>query len=77
MLMEINFRVFKATSSPFTVIVMEDLRLSGFRMKECSAGLSQGDCERVLEKMAKFHAASVVYYEEVCFSMHNCLSIEF
>lgn len=60
-----TFRVFKATSDPFTVIVMEDLELTGYQMKECNAGLSQQDCENVLEKLAKFHAASVVYYEQV------------
>ncbi|EAT42255.1 AAEL006203-PA, partial [Aedes aegypti] len=59
-----TFRVFKATSDPFTVIVMEDLELTGYQMKECNAGLSQQDCENVLEKLAKFHAASVVYYEQ-------------
>ncbi|XP_062712848.1 uncharacterized protein LOC109422701 [Aedes albopictus] len=63
---EVKFgpRVFKVTSTPFTVIVMEDLKLTGYRMKECNDGLSQQDCETVLKKLAKFHVASVVYHEK-------------
>lgn len=34
-------------------------------MKQRSEGLSLELCEQVLSKVAKFHAASVVYYEQV------------
>ncbi|XP_055633795.1 uncharacterized protein LOC129774121 [Toxorhynchites rutilus septentrionalis] len=56
-------KMLKTSHSPFTVIVMEDLKSSGFHMKDCSRGLCLEDCEQVLAKMAKFHAVSVVYYE--------------
>lgn len=76
MLMKIYFRMFKTTSTPFTVIVMEDLRQSDFCMQVCNIGLNLEDCERVLEKMAKFHAASVVYYEEVCLELLRTVRME-
>uniref|UniRef100_A0A1Q3FML4 Putative ecdysteroid kinase n=1 Tax=Culex tarsalis TaxID=7177 RepID=A0A1Q3FML4_CULTA len=57
-------RVLKTTTAPFTVIVMEDLKSKGFSMKQRSEGLSLELCEQVLCKVAKFHAASVIYYEQ-------------
>ncbi|XP_055543463.1 uncharacterized protein LOC129729009 [Wyeomyia smithii] len=56
--------LFKTTSSPFTVLVLEDLKPLGFHMKDCSVGLDLVECENVLGKLAKFHAASVVYQEQ-------------
>uniref|UniRef100_A0A8D8A003 (northern house mosquito) hypothetical protein n=1 Tax=Culex pipiens TaxID=7175 RepID=A0A8D8A003_CULPI len=58
-------RVLKTVSTPYTVIVMEDLKSKGFSMKQRSEGLSLELCEQVLSKVAKFHAASVVYFEQV------------
>ncbi|XP_058448689.1 uncharacterized protein LOC131428662 [Malaya genurostris] len=57
-------RIFKTISSPVPLLVLEDLKTSDYCMKDCSVGLSLEDCERVLELLAKFHAASVVYYEQ-------------
>uniref|UniRef100_A0A8D8A1K2 (northern house mosquito) hypothetical protein n=1 Tax=Culex pipiens TaxID=7175 RepID=A0A8D8A1K2_CULPI len=57
-------RVLKTVSTPYTVIVMEDLKSKGFSMKQRSEGLSLELCEQVLSKVAKFHAASVVYFEQ-------------
>ncbi|XP_001858923.2 uncharacterized protein LOC6043410 [Culex quinquefasciatus] len=57
-------RVLKTVSTPYTVIVMEDLKSKGFSMKQRTEGLSLELCEQVLSKVAKFHAASVVYYEQ-------------
>ncbi|EDS39357.1 conserved hypothetical protein [Culex quinquefasciatus] len=57
-------RVFKTTTSPFTVIVMEDLRKDNFTVKESHEGLSLKDCERTIQKLAQFHAASVVFFEQ-------------
>uniref|UniRef100_A0A182VXY4 CHK domain-containing protein n=1 Tax=Anopheles minimus TaxID=112268 RepID=A0A182VXY4_9DIPT len=56
-------KVFKTTSEPYTVIVMEDLTLSGFYMREKSYGLPITDVKRILQKLAEFHAVSVVYRE--------------
>ncbi|XP_053691222.1 uncharacterized protein LOC128739750 [Sabethes cyaneus] len=57
-------RLFKSTSSRYTVLVMEDLKTLGFSMKDCGSGLNVTECEQVLQKLAKFHAASVVHYEQ-------------
>ncbi|XP_062698314.1 uncharacterized protein LOC115266099 [Aedes albopictus] len=56
-------RVLKVTITPFRLIVMEDLKASGFRTKKSLRGFKTSDCEKVLEKLAKFHAASVQYIE--------------
>ncbi|XP_049284915.1 uncharacterized protein LOC125764588 [Anopheles funestus] len=54
-------KVFKTTSEPYNVIIMEDLTRSGFYMREKSFGLPITDVRRILQKLAAFHAASVVY----------------
>lgn len=66
--LEIEFisRVLKVTMTPFRVIVMEDLKSAGFRTKKSRTGFKTVECEKVLEKLAKFHAASVQYFERVC-----------
>uniref|UniRef100_A0A182LTP3 CHK kinase-like domain-containing protein n=1 Tax=Anopheles culicifacies TaxID=139723 RepID=A0A182LTP3_9DIPT len=56
-------KVFKTSSEPYTVIVMEDLARGGFYMREKSFGLSKLDAKRILRKLAAFHAVSVVYRE--------------
>ncbi|XP_053671387.1 uncharacterized protein LOC128721639 [Anopheles nili] len=56
-------KMFKATNSPATVIVLEDLNRSQFRMREKSYGLRMADVRNILIKLAKFHAASVRYQE--------------
>nr|XP_040220277.2 uncharacterized protein LOC120948228 isoform X1 [Anopheles coluzzii]XP_049463892.1 uncharacterized protein LOC120948228 isoform X1 [Anopheles coluzzii] len=57
-------KVLKTTTNPDTVIVLEDLSRSQFRMREKSFGLSVTDVKRILEKLAKFHAASVLYVDK-------------
>uniref|UniRef100_A0A182QGH7 CHK kinase-like domain-containing protein n=1 Tax=Anopheles farauti TaxID=69004 RepID=A0A182QGH7_9DIPT len=54
-------KMFKSISAPFTVIVMEDLNRSQYRMREKSFGLPMADVKNILRKLAQFHAASVVY----------------
>ncbi|ETN60256.1 CHKov1 [Anopheles darlingi] len=55
-------RMLKATeSAQFTVIVMEDLTVRGYRMRDRCFNLPMADVKGVLSKMAKFHAASAVY----------------
>uniref|UniRef100_A0AAG5CU21 CHK kinase-like domain-containing protein n=1 Tax=Anopheles atroparvus TaxID=41427 RepID=A0AAG5CU21_ANOAO len=62
-------RMFKATDGQETVIVMEDLNRSHFRMSTRRFGLPMGDVKGILSKLAKFHAASVLYREAGgCFS---------
>uniref|UniRef100_A0A182SC30 CHK kinase-like domain-containing protein n=1 Tax=Anopheles maculatus TaxID=74869 RepID=A0A182SC30_9DIPT len=50
---------------PADVLVLDDLRHNGnSRMADRRAGLDQHHTELVLERLAKFHAASVVYVEQ-------------
>lgn len=44
---------------------MEDLNASGYVMKNCSKRLDASQSKTVLSRMAKFHAASVVYFKQV------------
>ncbi|XP_001648768.2 uncharacterized protein LOC5564430 [Aedes aegypti] len=57
-------KFFKSVTFPFTVIVMEDLNASGYVMKNCSKRLDISQSKTVLSRMAKFHAASVVYFKQ-------------
>ncbi|EGK96350.1 AGAP013142-PA [Anopheles gambiae str. PEST] len=57
-------KVLKTTTNPDTVIVLEDLSRGLFRMREKSFNLPVTDVKRILEKLAKFHAASVLYVEK-------------
>lgn len=45
-------------------------------MKQRTEGLSLELCEQVLSKVAKFHAASVVYYEQVTIFYHRIESFK-
>ncbi|KAJ9581051.1 hypothetical protein L9F63_023775 [Diploptera punctata] len=45
---------------PAQVIVLEDLKESGFQMAERTAGLDREHCMIVMNKIAQFHAASLV-----------------
>lgn len=51
-------------SKPVDYIIMEDLTVDNYRCEDRRAGLDLKHCESVLEKLAKFHAASAVYYEK-------------
>ncbi|KAJ9582750.1 hypothetical protein L9F63_022895 [Diploptera punctata] len=65
-----NFSPFSAKllyshfSSTLQVIVLEDLKESGFEMLERTAGLDQEHCMMVMRKLAQFHAASLVLKEK-------------
>lgn len=47
------------------MIVLEDLRTLGYRTANRQFGLDIAHAELALELLAKFHAASAVYYEQV------------
>lgn len=46
------------------IIVMENLKLKGFNIKEVKKGLNLNQCHLVLQKLAKFHAVSMVLYKK-------------
>lgn len=53
-------RCYFAVESPIRTIVFEDLREKGFYLAERQLGLNEDHCKVVLNKMAKFHASSMV-----------------
>ena len=65
-----NFSPFSAKflyshfGSPYHVIVLEDLKESGFEMAERTEGLDLPHCMMVMRKIALFHAASLVLREK-------------
>ncbi|XP_058059734.1 uncharacterized protein LOC131210494 [Anopheles bellator] len=71
---EVRFgpKLLKCTDGPeFTVIVMEDLTRSQFRMRDQPYNLPLLDMKRILSKLAKFHATSLVHCERAgAFSGH-------
>lgn len=54
-------------SSPVDYIIMEDLSELNYKCEDRRSGLDLKHCEVILEKLAKFHAASAVLYEKVSF----------
>lgn len=56
-------KCFKTGSEPLEYIVMEDLTKRNFRCEVRQLGLDMNHCKAILEKLAKFHAASAVSYE--------------
>lgn len=56
---------YTAEGEPLTVIVMEDLRPTGFKLRDRKLGLNSRETRMVLEKIAKYHACSVKHSEEV------------
>lgn len=53
-------------SEPIEYLLMEDLTKQNYRCEDRLTGLDMIHMEAILEKLAKFHAASAVYYENVC-----------
>lgn len=56
---------YKILSEPYDIIVLEDLRSSGFESLDKKLGLDLIQAKLVLTKMAKFHSASAVRYQKV------------
>lgn len=58
-------RSIKFESDPYEQIVLDDLKVEGFEMMDRKVGLTLEQTKMVLEKLAKFHAASVIRYQQV------------
>lgn len=56
-------RCFKTGSEPLEYIVMEDLTRKSFKCEVRQVGLDLEHSKAILEKLAKFHAASAISYE--------------
>jgi hypothetical protein len=56
---------YKFESTPYELIVMEDLKASHYEMLDRKMGCTLPQAKSLLSKLAKFHAASAVRYCKV------------
>jgi len=57
----------KSKENLFEIIVLEDLKASGYEMMDRKTGLNMTQTKLALTKLAMFHAASAVRYQKVRF----------
>lgn len=50
---------------PPAILVLEDLKSSGFQLADRHRGLDLEHSELVMKNLARFHASSIVYIENV------------
>lgn len=62
-------RCYYTEAEPLEVIVLSDLMPQGYVLRNRRIGLSEREVQMVLLKMAKFHASSLKFYEEVNFKI--------
>lgn len=64
---EISFgpKSIKFETDPYEIIVLDDLKAGNFKMLDRKVGLNMEQAKMILEKLAKFHAASAVRYQKV------------
>lgn len=62
---EFGPQCYKFESTPYEIIVMEDLKASNYEMLNRKVGCTLPQAKSLLSKLAKFHAASAVRYCEV------------
>lgn len=60
----LSARCYYAESEPVQIIVFEDLKEDGFRMTDRLIGLDEVHCGLVVQKLARFHAASMRLQEQ-------------
>lgn len=53
------------SENPNSVIVMDDLKANGYKMLNRQKGLTLDETKILIAKIAKFHTASVIHYDEV------------
>ncbi|KAG5675464.1 hypothetical protein PVAND_005366 [Polypedilum vanderplanki] len=71
---EIKFapRCLRVESDPYEIIMLEDLKALGYEMRKRRFGLNFLETKLALSKLAKFHAASAIFYESGN-EVHPCL----
>lgn len=57
-----------------SLIIMEDLEEKGYRLQNRQKGLSMQHSLMAIERLAKFHAASVSLFEDVRFPLYFFIS---
>ena len=64
---EINFgpKSIKFETDPYEIIVLEDLKAANYEMLNRKVGLNMKQTKMLLQKIAKFHAASAIRYQKV------------
>ena len=55
----------KFETDPYEIIVLEDLKAAKYEMMNRKVGLNLKQTKMLLEKIAKFHAASAIRYQKV------------
>lgn len=55
------------------MIVFEDLKSLGYLMADREIGLDEDHCKIVLEKLGRFHAASMILAEQVIYNLKKYL----
>lgn len=63
-----NFCYYRIIYVDERIIVMENLKLRGFEINDVKQGLNLNQCHLVLQKLAKFHALSMVLYKKASFN---------
>lgn len=59
-------------TEPYEIIVLEDLKASGYEMLDRKVGCTLPQAKTLLSKLAKFHAAGAVCYRKVNFVIIQC-----
>ena len=64
---EIKFgpRCIKVETDPYEILVFDDLKAEGYAMANRKVGLDLIQAKLVLNKLAKFHASSVIRFAKV------------
>lgn len=57
------------SDEPVEIIVMDDLGVDAYKMANRFKGLDMDHAKLTLVKLAKFHAASAVYFDQVKLSI--------
>lgn len=76
---EFGPQCYKFETDPYEIIVLEDLKASGYEMHDRKMGCTLPQAKLLLSKLAKFHAASAVCYRKVnliFIHSHMCCQVE-
>lgn len=61
----LSSRCTRAECDPRELIIMEDISVDGYKTADRTAGLDMEHVKLVLDKLAKYHAASAYHFEKV------------
>ena len=61
----VSSRCFYATAEPIQILVFEDLKALGYEMADRQNGIDEEHCNLVMNKLGKFHASSMLLFQQV------------